>query len=1651
MISRTRATVATVLTASLAFAGLISMPVVASAAPVVATSTTAAALPVPDATISGFVTTTAKKAIVGATVEAYSYDEETDEVSDEPVATTTSAAKGAYSLAVSEGYYFVKFVAPLDTPAYVDEYWKNGATLWDSDLVWVDAGKKVTKITGTLAASSFITGSVVAHDGEPLAPSDISIDVCTVDVYEDFEEVYSEVECGFGRVTIDADGKYTVSNLGAGTYTVYVNYTGTGNYKSEYYPGVQTPEDSTTFKVKAGATVKSKNFVLDAGATVSGTITGEGVGAINGATVDVYASSYDSWEEVTYVDEVELKSATTNADGDYTITGLWDDTYYLRARSAESEGTTFASEWFDNVHSSNRATPLAVTEAATTERNIELGAAADLSGTVVDVADEAVSGITVTLFRAFSATDNRNERIAETVSASDGSYSFDALPTGDYFVRLGEFGDEDDEDYEPSRYLTNYYGAQADETIHQATRVALGAGNNGPLELPVTLGGSYTGTITADGAPVADARVIATVGPNEWDGSEAEVFTDENGVFTLTGLEAEAYTLTIDGDGFDGDEETGEGDYRLLETLTFVAPPVTTDSEPVDVGELQLLPSNSLTGIVTGATGKGVRYAELVAYAKVNGEYTDVDYAYSDSKGRYEFSDLPSGTIYVQVGASGYPVQYAGGTDTREYATPVTVPGGGSTQSRDIQLYKGANVSGTVRDSVTGRVIPNIVVVASKHSRDAGLGKVPTNLALSTRKGTYTIPGLSAGSYDVGANTYDIFGSGEKYGSATNVVNVTAKDAKSSFTLAPKVKISGIITGTDGEPLEGVSVLAYPTEWSIDDLSFLDTAAETGSDGRYTLLVKPGNYFIEVTDPKHDYATTYLGNTVDAEESTVIDAERAPITGVNVTMASFPGRVSATFAGEFDNDLSAWIDFERTPLGGGTTTYDYAYTEGASPNSFTASNLRTGTYTFEIGAYDYEGELATYEGSFTITDEEPVVDLGEIDLGESTPLSSDEPGNTGVLPSITDTEPTVGDLLTVDNGEWDDEIIGFDYQWFRGTRPIAGAVGDTYAVAPGDAGHEISVRLIPLTNTSFIVWPPEYVLASNVVTEPTQPVIKGAAATSFEEPVVTGETRVGQTLTLTTGEWDLPGLSFAYSWVRTTGETTKVVSTKATYKPVIADMTGGSTLSATLTVTRAGFESASRTVEVGDIQPAAALTQTKKSVVTFDEATGTYSVTPGTWSPKGAVVSYLWFLSDDDGEGPIGEGSTYQPNPDQEHFALSVKVTATKPGYATTTVEYLARPLRQLEWLNQPTTSGTNQVGGVLRINTNAAATEPEATGYTFEWRVDGTVVKGATKSSYSPTKAGGDVTAVVTATRAKYGAISTDSIPFGVTATGGSFEGDFYISGSPYVANTLTADLGLVSPTPTTATYQWFRSVDGGEPVKIAKATKSTYVPTILDYEAELSVSATLVRAGYTKTVLIATSYPIDARMPSGEPKIAPSAKVGTPITAIPGEWDSVGVSFTYQWTVNGTDIAGATSKSYTPIAEDLDEELAVVVTGTVSGVSPGTATSNSVTVEAGTAPKPTKAPAITVGGKSVTKTTLGKTLVATSGTWKTPGVELTHQWQLNDGGEWIAIDGATSKTLKLDAEAFASGSKVRVVVIATAAGYATSSPAASKTITVK
>ncbi|WP_309620618.1 Ig-like domain-containing protein, partial [Salinibacterium sp.] len=80
--------------------------------------------------------------------------------------------------------------------------------------------------------------------------------------------------------------------------------------------------------------------------------------------------------------------------------------------------------------------------------------------------------------------------------------------------------------------------------------------------------------------------------------------------------------------------------------------------------------------------------------------------------------------------------------------------------------------------------------------------------------------------------------------------------------------------------------------------------------------------------------------------------------------------------------------------------------------------------------------------------------------------------------------------------------------------------------------------------------------------------------------------------------------------------------------------------------------------------------------------------------------------------------------------------------------------------------------------------------------------------------------------------------------------------------------------------------------------------------------------------------------------PAITGAADVGNKLAASPGEWDTAGLTFAYQWQSNGVDLAGATASAYTVVKGDQGNKLAVVVTASAAGLPPGTATSEAVTV---------------------------------------------------------------------------------------------------------
>lgn len=153
----------------------------------------------------------------------------------------------------------------------------------------------------------------------------------------------------------------------------------------------------------------------------------------------------------------------------------------------------------------------------------------------------------------------------------------------------------------------------------------------------------------------------------------------------------------------------------------------------------------------------------------------------------------------------------------------------------------------------------------------------------------------------------------------------------------------------------------------------------------------------------------------------------------------------------------------------------------------------------------------------------------------------------------------------------------------------------------------------------------------------------------------------------------------------------------------------------------------------------------------------TLAAVTGTWFPA-PDFAYQWYA----GGVPIvsATASTYRVSAAVVGKAISVKVTASKPGFPTVsrTSKLSAIVTGTFTKSPLPTISGTARVGRVLKASTGIWAPAPS---FTYQWYANGVKITGATKSYVTLTKAqlGKRITVKVTARRAYYTTIIRTSL----------------------------------------------------------------------------------------------------------------------------------------------------------------------------------------------------------------------------------------------------------------------------------------------------
>ncbi len=311
----------------------------------------------------------------------------------------------SYSVTDSNGNYTVKRLPTgnykVRARAGVEgSTWYDGkGSLDDGHPIPVQVGMTTSNIDLQLENSAIIQGRVTNSTQNPIQ----GVAVTAFDVFG--------IALWSGGT--NADGYYWIGRrLPTGDVKLYFDASGAGgNYASEYYTDKLLIEDADPVSVQAG-----QSTVIDAELADGGTISGRVTDAQNNGFPGVTVHCFD-------IDSERFYSANTDADGNYTISGLLPDNYKVRFRTTYGD---YATQWHNGGNS------------FTDGNVVSVGSGANVSGIDAQLLDNGgfisgrvtnTSGNGIKDVRVLAQDNTIKGAIAWTDTDSDGYYTIPRVPT----------------------------------------------------------------------------------------------------------------------------------------------------------------------------------------------------------------------------------------------------------------------------------------------------------------------------------------------------------------------------------------------------------------------------------------------------------------------------------------------------------------------------------------------------------------------------------------------------------------------------------------------------------------------------------------------------------------------------------------------------------------------------------------------------------------------------------------------------------------------------------------------------------------------------------------------------------------------------------------------------------------------------------------------------------------------------------------------------------------------------------------------------------------------------------------------------------------------------------------------------------------------
>lgn len=481
---------------------------------------------------------------------------------------TASNSGGEYTIVGLVGdSYNVEFRADSETGNYQPQF-------YSANPVSVLPPNTTSGINAAMSAGGQITGKATrASDGSAFA----NVEVCA-----------NNTSSG-GCASTNASGEYTILGLSTGSYTVEFNplferpYYGLRNYLRQFDKGVS---------VTAGSTTTGIDGALPTGGQITGRVTKSGGTGL--ANIKVCALNGEG------------ECGTTNANGEYTISGLPTGSYDVEF-SPGDEDLNYLPQYYNGKSSTfeDEAVSVIAGGSPTSGVNAEMHPGGQITGKVTAASGGAVLG------NIEVCAEGRTVVLrACTTTSANGEYSISSIPSGSYGVHFLP-GHERANYQEGGNYLPQYYNDKSSYSEAEAVSVLAGGAPTSGVNAELASGGRITGTVTVFSGAAPLANVEVCIGEPLFVERLSCPITNANGEYTILGLTSGSYDVHF--------YPYEDGNY-LPEVDNGVSVAVGATTSGIDAA---VLPGGQITGRVSAASGgAGLANIEVCAESTSGGRYS---------------------------------------------------------------------------------------------------------------------------------------------------------------------------------------------------------------------------------------------------------------------------------------------------------------------------------------------------------------------------------------------------------------------------------------------------------------------------------------------------------------------------------------------------------------------------------------------------------------------------------------------------------------------------------------------------------------------------------------------------------------------------------------------------------------------------------------------------------------------------------------------------------------------------------------------------------------------------------------------------------------------------------------------------------------------